>query len=240
MRPLQLQTHTYLNTGKQWQCFTTRHTKHNRAPADQQQRPWQIHRAQAPSTSTAVTSCGAEPPKDTSVELEVPEGIAEPMSAEAVASEKQRHRKLWFAAVKPPMYTVSIIPILVSAAAAYAASGTLSLSKCIQLNLASILIIAWLNLSNDAFDADMNIDGNKPESVVNLTGNRNGVLATAWACFTVGVAWLWSLVTGPAVQGDPRIACLLWMAISLGYLYQGPPFRLAIQFSSSVQCLFLC
>ena len=51
--------------------------------------------------------------------------------------------------------------------------------------------------SNDAFDADMNIDGNKPESVVNLTGNRNGVLATAWACFAVGVAWLWSLVTGP-------------------------------------------
>ncbi len=41
--------------------------------------------------------------------------------------------------------------------------------------------------SNDAFDADMNIDGNKPESVVNLTGNRNGVLATAWACFAVGV-----------------------------------------------------
>ena len=51
--------------------------------------------------------------------------------------------------------------------------------------------------SNDAFDADMNIDGNKPESLVNLTGNRHGVLATAWACFAVGVAWLWSLVTGP-------------------------------------------
>ena len=51
--------------------------------------------------------------------------------------------------------------------------------------------------SNDAFDADMNIDGNKPESVVNLTGNRNGVLATAWVCFAVGVAWLWALVTGP-------------------------------------------
>ena len=42
----------------------------------------------------------------------------------------------------------------------------------------------------------MNVDGNKPESVVNLTGNRNGVLAAAWACFAVGAAWLWSLVTG--------------------------------------------
>jgi len=114
MRALQQQTHTHLSTRNQWQCFTTRHTKQNRAPADQQQKPWQKHRAQAPSTSTAVTSGGAEPPKDTSVELEVPEGIAEPMSEEAVASEKQRQKKLWFAAVKPPMYTVSMIPILVS------------------------------------------------------------------------------------------------------------------------------
>ncbi|DBA75531.1 TPA: hypothetical protein ACH3X2_009094 [Trebouxia sp. C0005] len=227
MHAVQQQTHTHLSIKKQWQCFTTRHTKHNRVPADQQRTHWQKHRAQAPSTSTYVTSGGSEPPQDTSVQHEVPEGIAEPMSEEAVASEKQRQKKLWFAAVKPPMYTVSIIPILVSATAAYAASGTISLSKCLQLNLSSILIIAWLNLSNDAFDADMNIDGNKPESVVNLTGNRNGVLATAWACFAVGVAWLWSLVTGPAVQGDPRIACLLAMAISLGYLYQGPPFRLS-------------
>lgn len=42
------------------------------------------------------------------------EGIAEPMSEETVATEQQRRRKLWFAAIKPPMYTVSIIPVLVS------------------------------------------------------------------------------------------------------------------------------
>lgn len=57
--------------------------------------------------------------------------------------------------------------------------------------------LVCMNRSNDAFDADMNVDGNKPESVVNLTGNRNGVLAAAFASFAVGVAWLWSLVTGP-------------------------------------------
>ena len=54
-----------------------------------------------------------------------------------------------------------------------------------------------MKCSNDAFDADMNTDGNKPESVVNLTGSRNGVLATAFAAFAVGVGWLWSQVTGP-------------------------------------------
>lgn len=114
MHAVQQQTHTHLSIKKQWQCFTTRHTKHNRVPADQQRTHWQKHRAQAPSTSTYVTSGGSEPPQDTSVQHEVPEGIAEPMSEEAVASEKQRQKKLWFAAVKPPMYTVSIIPILVS------------------------------------------------------------------------------------------------------------------------------
>ena len=64
----------------------------------------------------------------------------------------------------------------------------------------------------------MNTDGNKPESVVNLTGNRNGVLATAWVSFTVGVTWLWTLVTGSvsvtAVPGNNdvamRLCCLMF------------------------------
>lgn len=176
---------------------------------------------------TAASSSNAGHQQSAAAQSAAPEGIAEPMSQEQVLSEQQQRKKLWFAAVKPPMYTVSIIPIAVAAAAAYSASGWLSMSKFLQLNIASILIIAWLNLSNDAFDADMNVDGNKPESVVNLTGNRNGVLAAAWACFAVGGTWLWSLVTGQAVQGDPRLACLLGAAISLGYLYQGPPFRLS-------------
>ena len=80
-----------------------------------------------------------------------------------------------------------------------------------------------MSCSNDAFDADMNTDGNKPESVVNLTGNRNGVLATAVASFTVGILWLWSLVTGPVSipqihQHHPRqqanCACIIIMRIS--------------------------
>lgn len=70
------------------------------------------------ASSAATATPDAEPPRSpadvNSVQLEVPEGIAEPMSEEAVATEQQRRRKLWFAAIKPPMYTVSIIPILVS------------------------------------------------------------------------------------------------------------------------------
>ena len=138
MRALQQQTHTQFSTRKQWHCFT-KHIKHNRATADHQQKPWQKHRAQAPSTSTAVTSDGSEPPKDTAVELEVPEGIAEPMSEEAAASEKQRQKKLWFAAVKPPMYTVSIIPILVSSCASIVGTKVEALPSLLT---ASLFLIA--------------------------------------------------------------------------------------------------
>eukprot|EP00891_Asterochloris_glomerata_P004453 jgi/Astpho2/4453/Aster-00063 len=142
-------------------------------------------------------------------------------------NEKQRRKKLWMAAIKPPMYTVAYVPILVSAAAAYSLTGIFPISQFLQLSGASTLIIAWLNLSNDSYDADMDVDGDKPESVVNLTGNRRAVFWAAWACFFAGTAWLGGLVTGLRVQGDTRIAKMLGAAICAGYLYQGPPFRLS-------------
>ena len=60
----------------------------------------------------------------TSAQPSVSEAIAEPMSQEAVFTEQQRRKKLWFAAIKPPMYTVSIIPVLVRS------SQTLHLVLC--------------------------------------------------------------------------------------------------------------
>ena len=54
-----------------------------------------------------------------------------------------------------------------------------------------LLVVA----SNDAFDASTGVDGGKPESVVNLTGNRNGVLLLANAFLVAGAALLWRLVS---------------------------------------------
>ena len=90
-------------------------------------------------------------------------------------SERQRRKQLWKAAIKPPMYTVAYVPILVrcllwahctvssdtqshskwatgpacvqvSAAAAYSLTGIFPISQFFQLLGASTLIIAWLNL----------------------------------------------------------------------------------------------
>ncbi|KAK9917091.1 hypothetical protein WJX75_000805 [Coccomyxa subellipsoidea] len=141
------------------------------------------------------------------------------------AGSRERQRKLWFAAIKPPMYAVGVIPILVSAGAAYYTTGAF-LSTCFwELMAGAILVIAWLNLSNDAYDADTGVDEAKEESVVNLTGgNRGGVLALANGCLLAGG---WLLHAGSKAAGDVHVGAALALAIGMGYLYQGPPFRLS-------------
>jgi 1,4-dihydroxy-2-naphthoate octaprenyltransferase len=66
------------------------------------------------------------------------------------------------------------------------------------------------------------VDESKPESVVNLTGSRSGVLAASFAFLAAGVALLARFCSA---AGDVRVGVMLATAIACGYLYQGPPFR---------------
>ncbi|KAK9802593.1 hypothetical protein WJX73_009446 [Symbiochloris irregularis] len=127
-------------------------------------------------------------------------------------------------AIKPPMYSVALIPILVAAAAVYADFGHISGKLFGQLIVGAFSIIAWLNTSNDVFDSSMGVDGAKVESLVNITGNRLGCLAVANAFLALGLSLL-----GRAIWhvGEMRAAGALGLAIILGYMYQGPPFRLS-------------
>lgn len=132
-------------------------------------------------------------------------------------------KKLWLAAIKPPMYSVAVIPIGVGSAVAFAETGIFDWSIFIMFITAAILIVAWVNLSNDVFDSETGIDVNKHHSVVNLTGNKNLVFWVANALLAIAalelilIAW-W--------QHDPMILELVALAVFLGYTYQGPPFRL--------------
>ena len=63
------------------------------------------------ATANASAAAGAEDSQH--VPVVAPEGIKEPMTTGTVLSEDERRKKLWFAAIKPPMYTVAVIPILV-------------------------------------------------------------------------------------------------------------------------------
>lgn len=127
------------------------------------------------------------------------------------------------------MYTVAVTPMLVGSMAAYAETGVLSISVLCTLLEAAVCVIAWLNLSNDVYDFDRGIDGNKPESVVNLCGAtataRNLILAAANLCLAVAFR-AFVLVAGEGGRWDATVIVIMAMAVMAGYMYQGPPFRL--------------
>jgi 2-carboxy-1,4-naphthoquinone phytyltransferase len=150
-----------------------------------------------------------------------------------VESNEQPKFKLWLAAIKPPMYTVAIIPITVGAAVAYAETRSVDLNILGTFLVSAIAIIAWLNISNDVFDSDTGIDVNKAESVVNLTGNRN-------LMFWLGNVFLLAGILGIAAiawrQQDITVVEIVLLCCFLGYTYQGPPFRLGYQGLGEVIC----
>ncbi len=135
----------------------------------------------------------------------------------------QKNRKLWLAALKPPMYSVAVIPITVGTALAFAQTGIFHSQIFFTFLGAAILIIAWLNLSNDVFDAETGIDVNKAHSVVNLTGNKALVFWISNLCLSLGILGILAIAWW---QRDWTVLGLILLCCALGYSYQGPPFRL--------------
>ncbi|XP_065869651.1 2-carboxy-1,4-naphthoquinone phytyltransferase, chloroplastic [Euphorbia lathyris] len=129
-------------------------------------------------------------------------------------------------AIKLPIYSVALIPLTVGCAAAYLQTGIFSARRYFVLLASSVLIITWLNLSNDVYDFDTGADKNKKESVVNLVGSRSGTLVAAYSLLALGFTGLaWASLAASSVQALLLLAC----AIFCGYIYQCPPFRLSYQ-----------
>jgi 2-carboxy-1,4-naphthoquinone phytyltransferase len=141
--------------------------------------------------------------------------------------------KLWLAAVKPPMYTVAIIPITVGSAVAYSQTQFIDLNILRTFLGAAIAIIAWMNISNDVFDSDTGIDLNKAESIVNLTGNRNLMFWLGNLFLLLGLAGIGSIAWG---QQDVTVVAIVLLCCLLGYTYQGPPFRLGYKGLGEIIC----
>jgi 2-carboxy-1,4-naphthoquinone phytyltransferase len=141
--------------------------------------------------------------------------------------------KLWLAAIKPPMYTVAVIPIWVGSAIAIGQDAPLKLESLLLFLMSAIAIIAWLNLTNDVFDSDTGIDRNKAHSIVNLTGNKSLIFWLANGFLGAGLTGVCSLSW---MQQDPTIIAIVALACFLGYTYQGPPFRLGYQGLGEIIC----
>lgn len=116
------------------------------------------------------------------------------------------------------------LPEQVGSAAAYLQVHIFDAGRYFVLLFSSVLIITWLNLSNDAYDFETGADRDKKESVVNISGSHSGVLCAAYICLALGSSGLlWAALQA----GDVRVAALLFGAILCGYVYQCPPCRLS-------------
>jgi len=149
---------------------------------------------------------------------------------------KKINQSLWLAAIKPPIYSVAIIPISMGTLVAYCDNQPVNLGIFFLFLLSGILIIAWLNLSNDVFDSETGIDINKTTSVVNITGNKSLVFWISNGCLGVAILGLGAIAW--LQQALPVIGLVL-LACFLGYTYQGPPFRLGYRGLGEPIC-FVC
>nr|XP_043626514.1 2-carboxy-1,4-naphthoquinone phytyltransferase, chloroplastic isoform X3 [Erigeron canadensis] len=120
-------------------------------------------------------------------------------------------------AIKLPIYSVALVPLTVGSAAAYLQTGVYSAKQYALLLASSILIITWLNLSNDVYDFDTGADINKKESVVNMIGSRSGTLMAALLLLALGST---GLVWAAMEAANMRSMLLLASAITCGYIYQ--------------------
>jgi len=139
-----------------------------------------------------------------------------------VKSSTNERKHLWQAAIKWPLYSVAIMPVILSAGWELGNSGNIRLGQFIGFLIASILILIWENLTNDLFDDDTGVDKYKLHSVVALTGNKNTVSRVAYFSLLLGLFIIFIL----ALKSNISVLYLVLICCLLGYLYQGPPFRL--------------
>lgn len=158
------------------------------------------------------------------------------MTTKLIAQSNPTKKKLWLAAIKPPMYSVAVIPIWVGSAIASAQTNLLDKFTFFTFIASAILIVAWSNVSNDVFDSETGIDKNKAHSLVNLTGNKPLIFWIGNLLLALGVLGILSISWW---QQDITVVGIVLLCCALGYSYQGPPFRLGYQGLGELIC-FIC
>ncbi len=156
----------------------------------------------------------------------------------AVASihptSKSTKAVLWKKAIKWPLYSVAVMPVLIAAAWKINAGEVLRINQLVGFLTASILLLIWENLTNDLFDADTGVDEFKFHSVVALTGNKRLIRTLAYLVLLIGLILILIL----AFNSNTKVFFLVFGCCILGYLYQGPPFRLGYKGLGELLCFF--
>ncbi len=131
-------------------------------------------------------------------------------------------RDLWKQAIKWPLYSVAIIPIIISCSFNIYLFNGIRFFNFISFIIASILILFWENLTNDLFDSKTGIDKFKFHSIVNLIKSKKLISFIAYISLIIGLLIIFWISKSTSFD----VLFLVCACCILGYLYQGPPFRL--------------
>ncbi len=140
-------------------------------------------------------------------------------------SSKREKKALWKKAIKWPLYSVAVMPVVLAAGWKYGAGENLQFDQIFGFLIASILLLIWENLTNDLFDETTGVDKFKLHSVIALTGKRKLIRNLANLILGLGLGLIFLL----SLRSHFAVFYLILGSCLLGYLYQGPPFRLGYQ-----------
>ncbi len=137
----------------------------------------------------------------------------------------EKNKRLWKQAIKWPLYSVAILPVFISGAYTLNSFKDVKISNLIAFTIAAILILIWENLTNDLFDSETGIDEFKFHSIVNLVRSKKIVSITAYTSLIIGLL----VIAIVSLSTSINVMLLVTTCCFLGYIYQGPPFRLGYQ-----------
>ena len=135
---------------------------------------------------------------------------------------KKSKKTLWKQAIKWPLYSVAVIPIFLSAAYNLNENYKIKILNFFGFTIASILILFWENLTNDLFDSQTGVDEFKFHSILNLVPDRKLLNIIAYISLLIGLL----IISIISLTTNIKVLFLVIGCCALGYLYQGPPFRL--------------
>ncbi len=143
----------------------------------------------------------------------------------SVKSSPEQQKRLWKNAIKWPLYSVAVMPVFLAASWRHCLGQMIRWDQFFGFLLAAILLLIWENLTNDLFDADTGVDQFKLHSIVALLGKRQLISRLAYISLATGLSTILIL----AIRSHFSVFLLVIGSCLLGYLYQGPPFRLGYQ-----------
>ena len=143
----------------------------------------------------------------------------------SVKASKAERKRLWRAAIKWPLYSVAVMPVFLAAGWRNAIEEHIRWDQLVGFLIASIFLLIWENLTNDLFDSETGVDKFKFHSVIALLGKRQLVKQLAYISLFIGLLLILIL----AIRSNYSVLFLVMSSCLLGYLYQGPPFRLGYQ-----------